>query len=142
MYNSHDTRKMLITLFKNIFFLKENVLYLYITKNKKLIIMSRKNKTITEVQDQILNQFSHTIRSYERSQRNGELTLTERLIQEGKRNSERANTLAKPQSPRISLYNPNNPLNGFNAKSLEERTAIMAKIKSDNRLAKQLNKSK
>ena len=102
--------------------------------------MSRKHKTIGEVQDQILNQFSHTIRSYERSQRNGEITLTERLIQEGKRRSESA--YSKPQSPRISLYNPNNPLNGFNAKSLEERTAIMAKIKSDNRLAKQLNKSK
>jgi len=105
--------------------------------------MSRKNKSIGEVQDQILNQFSHAIRSYERSQRNGELTLVEQLIQEGKRNSERAKALqSKPQQPRISHYNPNNPLNGFNSKSLEERTAIMAKIKEDNRLTKQLNKSK
>jgi hypothetical protein len=102
--------------------------------------MSRKNKTITEVQDQILNQFSHAIRSHERSQRNGEITLVERLIQEGKKRSEQP--YLKPQQPRISTYNPNNPLNGFNAKSLEERTAIMAKIKLDNKIAKQLNKSK
>ena len=106
--------------------------------------MSRKHKTIGEVQDQILNQFSHAIRSHERSQRNGELTLVEQLIQDAKRNSERAKVLqAKAAAkPYISHYNPNNPLNGFNSKSLEERTAIMAKIKEDNRLTKQLNKSK
>ena len=106
--------------------------------------MSRKHKSIGEVQDQILNQFSHAIRSYERSQRNGELTLVEQLIQEGKKNSERVKALQAKEAakPYISHYNPNNPLSGFNSKSLEERTAIMAKIKADNKLAKQLNKSK
>jgi len=41
-----------------------------------------------------------------------------------------------PPQPRISHYNPNNPLNGFNGKSLEERKAITAMLKQQEKALK------
>jgi hypothetical protein len=56
-------------------------------------------------QDQVINQFSKDIRQMEKRDW---LTATEQCIQ----NTKRAKPVSKSEQPRISTYNPNNPLNG------------------------------
>jgi len=84
-----------------------------------------KIKTVEDIQNSVLGNFTRTIRNHERSQRKGEnLTQIERSMLTQKP------SFNKDPKPRISFYNPNNPLNGFNGKSLEERQSILAMIKA------------
>jgi hypothetical protein len=100
--------------------------------------MSKKGKDITQVQDQILNQFERTIRSEKYAHTNGTLSAVEMAIREGAKNKLRMEELRKNAKPeiRISHYNPNNPLNGFNQKSLEERKEILKMLKAQEKLNK------
>ena len=102
--------------------------------------MSRKHKSIGEVQDQILNQFRRDIRSYETRHKSGNLSAVEQAIEDGRRNRERMEEIKKKsdQKPFISFYNPNNPLNGFKYKSKEEQQRIMKALKAQEK-AKNVN---
>ena len=103
--------------------------------------MSRKHKTVGEVQDQILNQFSRDIRSYENRHKNDTLSAVERAILEGQKNRERMEALkkSKPEQPRISFYDPNNILVRTKHLSPDERKAA---IKAYNNEQKRINKER
>lgn len=95
--------------------------------------MSKKSKNIEEVQNITLSGFSRTIQS---EKYRTEPTMVERIIAESaqkRKEFERKNS--QPQ-PRISLYNPNNPLNGFKFKSKDEQKAIMKMLKAQEKAAK------
>ena len=95
--------------------------------------MSRKNKSIGEVQDQILNQFRRDIRSYEYRQKNGTLNATEQAIEQGRKNRERIEAIQKQRAsePRISFYNPDNILNRTRHLSPEDRKAAIKKYNQE-----------
>ena len=102
--------------------------------------MGKAGKTVTEVQDRILNQFQRDIRSYDNRFRNDTLSAVERAILEGKKNTERLNELQKnaKQEIRISFYNPDNILNRTRHLSPEDRkAAIKAYNNEQKRLAKE-----
>ena len=102
--------------------------------------MAKSGKTVTEVQDRILNQFQRDIRSYDNRFKNDTLSAVERAILEGKKNTERLNELQKnaKQEPRISFYNPDNILNRTRHLSPEDRkAAIKAYNNEQKRLAKE-----
>ena len=100
--------------------------------------MGKKGKSIEQVQDQILNQFAHTNRAYQRKDR--ELTISEKLILEiPKRRIELEKRRKEQESkPRISFYQPNNILNRIKHMEKEEGEKV---LKAYLKEQKQLNKS-
>ena len=92
--------------------------------------MGKKGKTVTEVQDQILNQFEHTKRAYARHDR--ELSISEKLIaQIPQRKAEQLEREKKQaEKPYISHYQPNNILNRIKYMSPEDgKIALKAHLK-------------
>ena len=85
-------------------------------------------KTISEMQDIILNQFERTIRN---AQRNPQPTMVEQIIAESKIKQaawEAKKANIKPQ-PFISHYNPDNPLNQLRGLNKYDRKVKMAELK-------------
>lgn len=86
-------------------------------------------KSVETVQNQALGQFQKDVRSNEmRNWKN----IIEESIENGKKN-------LKPKSepaPRISLYNPNNPLNGSSSWSKEKWAEYKEKLKAEERAIK------
>jgi hypothetical protein len=79
-----------------------------------------------EKQQQILNQFERVIRHD--SQRTEPTLIETLLLQSEKKRIEWEKRRPQP-APRISFWNPNNPLNGFDFKTPDEKKAILASIK-------------
>ena len=101
--------------------------------------MGKAGKDITQVQDQILNQFERTIRSAKYAHQNGTLSAVEMAIRDGAKNKLRMEELRKNAKPeiRISHYNPDNILNRTRHLSPEDRKiAIKAYTNEQKRLAK------
>ena len=101
--------------------------------------MGKKGKDISQVQDQILNQFERAIRSAKYAEQNGTLSAVEMAIREGAKNKLRMDELRKNAKPeiRISFYNPDNNLNRTRHLSPEDRKiAIKAYTNEQKRLAK------
>ena len=96
---------------------------------------SRGGLTVYEKQDMVISQFERINRN---AARNPEPTWFEKQVIESRKRSEAyAAKRAKIEAqPRISFYNPNNPLNGFNSKSAEERKAITQMLKAQEKAAK------
>lgn len=85
-------------------------------------------------QNRVISGFGAVVRSEARRIASGELNFIEReILQSAKRTAAMS---PQNEKPRISFYNPNNPLNGINGKSKAEQKAIIAKIKSDAKAAK------
>lgn len=85
-------------------------------------------KTISEMQDIILNQFERTIRN---AQRNPQPTLVETIIAESKIRAaawaaKNANVKAQPF---ISHYNPNNPLHQLRGLNKVARKEKLSELK-------------
>jgi len=97
---------------------------------------SRGGMTVYEKQDMVISQFERINRM---AARNPEPTWFEKQVMESRRKAEefRAKNANRKEEPRISFYNPNNPLNGFNSKSAEERKAITQMLKAQEKAAKQ-----
>jgi len=105
--------------------------------------MGKKGKDITQVQDQILNQFEHVKRSYSRKDR--ELSVSEKLILEiPKRRAELEKRKKEQESkPRISFYQPNNILNRIRYMEKEEGQRVLkAYLKEQKQLNKITNTTK
>lgn len=85
-------------------------------------------RTISEMQDSILNQFERTIRN---AQRNPQPTLVEQIIAESKikQAAWEAKKASQPARPFISFYNPDNPLNQLRGLNRYEKKAKMAELK-------------
>ena len=101
--------------------------------------MSKKGKDITQVQDQILNQFERTIRSAKYAHQNNTLSAVEMAIREGAKNKLRMEELRKNAKPeiRMSYYNPDNILNRVRHLSPEDqKIAIKAYNNEQKKLAK------
>lgn len=84
-------------------------------------------KTISEMQDSILNQFERTIRN---AQRNPQPTLVETIMKESaiKAAAWEAKKASQPAPKFISFYNPDNPLHqlrGLNKVARKEKLAEM-----------------
>ena len=101
--------------------------------------MGKKSKDIEKVQDQILNQFEHTIRAYNRKDR--VLSISEILILEGQQNRKRFEQLRKKESekPRFSSYDPNNILVRIKHMEPEQGKRVLKAYLQEQ---KKLNKSK
>ena len=96
---------------------------------------SRGGMTVYEKQEVVISQFERINRAEAR--RTTPTWLEQQIIDSRKRNEEYQKSIANKKSePRISFYNPNNPLNGFNSKSAEERKAITAMLKQQEKAAK------
>ncbi|MCK9447021.1 hypothetical protein M0Q50_09245 [bacterium] len=90
-----------------------------------------KNQSMSDMQDRILHQFSNAAK-----QSTVNTTIEQQIIDASIKKQELAKNAAKKAKPveeevRISYYNPNNPLNGFNLKSKCDQQKILEKIKSD-----------
>lgn len=85
-------------------------------------------KTISEMQDIILNQFERTIRN---AQRNPQPTLVEQIMAESKikKAAWEAKQAAQPAKPFISFYNPDNPLHQLRGLNKYERKIKTAELK-------------
>ena len=94
--------------------------------------MAKKSKNIEEVQNITLSGFQRTIQSEKYRK---EPTMVERIIAESAQKRKAFEAKQQPQ-PRISLYNPNNPLNGFKSKSKDEQIAITKMLKAQEKAAK------
>ena len=86
-------------------------------------------KTVSEMQDIILNGFARTIRQAEK---NPQPSQIERLIAESaaKNAAYQAKMAKQPAKPFISFYNPNNPLNalkGLRGVAYKEKFAELKK---------------
>jgi len=86
-----------------------------------------------EKQSIILNQFERIVNNAKRSSVPD--FTTRELASSAKTNAKFAER-AKPAAPRISFYNPNNPLNGFAGKRKADKLEILAKIKADKNASK------
>ena len=86
-----------------------------------------------EKQTIILNQFERTVRN---AQRSTVPSFTERELAASAEKNAKFAAKAKPAAPRISLYNPANPLNGFAGKRKVDKIAILEKIKADKKASK------
>ena len=91
--------------------------------------------TVYDKQDMVISQFERINRN---EQYRKEPTWFEQQVIDSKQRTEDYKTrMAKtPPQPRISHYNPINPLNGFNGKSESERIAITARLKQQQKDAK------
>jgi len=95
--------------------------------------MAKGNRTPGKFkQDIVISQFSKDIRQMEKRTW---LNATEQAIEQGKRKLEYQQSL-KETAPRISFYNPNNPLNGFKYKSKEEQQRITKMLKEQEKQRK------
>ena len=95
--------------------------------------MAKGNRTPGKFkQDIVMSQFTKDIRQMETRTW---LNATERAIEMGKRKLEYQQSLQQP-APRISFYNPNNPLNGFKHKSKEEQQRITKMLKEQEKQRK------
>ena len=85
-------------------------------------------KTISEMQDIILNQFERTIRN---AQRNPQPTLVDTIIAESKikQAAWEAQKASQPAKPYISFYNPDNPLHQLKGLNKYERKIKTAELK-------------
>jgi hypothetical protein len=81
-------------------------------------------------QDLIISGFERDIRN---ERYRTQLNITEQCIQ----NSEKMKTPV--EQPRFSFYNPNNPLNGFRAKSKAEQKLITARLKAEQKAIAKLS---
>jgi hypothetical protein len=88
------------------------------------------SKFAYDKQDQTIAQFNRINRM---AARNPEPTWFEKQVIESKQRAEayRAKNAKKVEEPRISFYNPNNPLNGFSAKSKSEQREITQRLKAE-----------
>jgi hypothetical protein len=97
---------------------------------------SRGGLTNYEKQDVIYSQFQRAIRKSEWEDRNPskrELTLVEKLTKQTKLDKEifAKKNIDREETPFISTYNPNNPLNGSSSWSKQKWSEYNAKVKSD-----------
>ena len=100
---------------------------------------SRGGMTVYEKQEVVMNQFSRIVRAEER--RTTPTWIEQQIIDSRRRNEEyRAKMANKKPEPRISFYDPSNPLNGFRFKSKEEQKAITAQLKKQEKLNQKNNK--
>jgi hypothetical protein len=85
-------------------------------------------RTISEMQDSILNQFERTIRN---AQRNPQPTLVEQIMAESKikQAAWEAKKASQPAKPFISFYNPDNPLHQLKGLNKYERKIKTAELK-------------
>lgn len=93
--------------------------------------MAKSTKNGLEKQNAIIGQFQSVIRSEERRIRKGELNFVESVIAESMRKKAEFEKSKPADQPRISFYNPNNPLNGFKGKSKDEQQEIMKRLKAE-----------
>jgi hypothetical protein len=95
--------------------------------------MAKGNRTSGKFkQDIVISQFSKDIRQMEKRTW---LNATEQAIEKGKEKLKYQQSLSTP-APRISTYNPNNPLNGFKYKSKEEQQRITKMLKEQEKQRK------
>ena len=91
-------------------------------------------KTGIERQNAVLANFNRTLNS---EKYRTEPTQIERMIAESEKSRKAWESKKKPaEQPRISFYNPNNPLNGFRSKTKAEQVEITKQIKASVRAAK------
>ena len=96
---------------------------------------SRGGLTVYDKQDIVISQFERINRNEQ--YRTQPTWFEQQVIDSKQRTADYAKRLVNnPPQPRISHYNPNNPLNGFNGKSLEERKAITAMLKQQEKALK------
>lgn len=89
---------------------------------------SRGGMTVYEKQEVVMNQFSRIVRAEER--RTTPTWIEQQIIDSRRRQEEYKRKMAnKPVAPRISFYDPSNPLNGFKYKTKEEQQAITKMLK-------------
>ena len=95
-------------------------------------------QTKTEMQTRILNGFSNTLRNEKYS----EPSAVQKLIFESKKNRSIRETRTREfnEKPRISFYNPNNPLNGFTGKTREEQERISLMLKAQDKATRKAAK--
>ena len=86
-----------------------------------------KGKNIAKLQDTALNMFKREIRNSEITK--NEPTFFEKEVIRSREKDEK-NPLP-PAKPRISHYDPNNPLNGIFAKSLADQKELQEKMKAE-----------
>lgn len=99
--------------------------------------MAKSAKNGLEKQNQIIGQFQSVIRSEERRIRRGEMNFIESVIAESARKRAEWEKRKPAEQPRISFYNPNNPLNGWKGKSRDEQQAIAKRLKAEERAKNQ-----
>jgi hypothetical protein len=100
--------------------------------------MAKNAKNGLEKQAIILSQFERIVRN---EKYRTEPTLVESIIAESAKKRAEWEKKKPTPSPRISFYNPNNPLNGFNTKSKDEQKAILKSLKEQEKAAKLLTTS-
>jgi hypothetical protein len=87
------------------------------------------SKFAYDKQDQTIAQFERINRM---AARNPEPTWIEKQIEDSrKRKAEFEKRNPKKEEVYISFYNPNNPLNGFSAKSKSEQREITQRLKAE-----------
>ena len=86
-----------------------------------------KGKNVAKLQDTALNMFKRTIRNDEITK--NEPTFFEKEVIWSKEHDEK-NPLPTPK-PRISFYDPNNPLNGIFSKPLAYQKELQEKMKAE-----------
>ena len=99
--------------------------------------MGKKSKNIEQIQNITLSGFERTIRS---EKYRTEPTLVESIIAESTKKREAWEKSKPTQAPRISLYRPNNHLNGFASKSKDEQIAITKMLKAQEKANKAAQK--
>ena len=87
--------------------------------------------TVYDKQDIVISTFERIVRN---EQYRTQPTWFEQQVIDSKQRT--ADYAKRSVNNRISHYNPNNPLNGFNGKSLEERKAITARLKQQEKALK------